>query len=142
MVRAQFSDRTSPLLSRRGEARRVYHYVNLLAGAEQKKSRGFVKLSSQCETSTSAGELRAEPRAFSFEKCAWLTTHSDLILSIHMRVLTLTVTPAHSNNILVYDHILYHLSHRRKSVIKTVPGGDIAPQAGRPYDDTWISLWS
>ena len=44
--------------------------------------------------------------------------------------LTLVVTPAHSKSILGYDLFLYRLSHRRKSVIKTVPGKTLHCERG------------
>ena len=44
--------------------------MDSLAEAEQKKSNGVVMKSRQCENGTSAAVLRAESRAFSFEKCA------------------------------------------------------------------------
>ena len=45
--------------------------LDSLAEAEQKESNGVVMKSRQCENGTSAAVLRAESRAFSFEKCAW-----------------------------------------------------------------------
>jgi hypothetical protein len=44
--------------------------------------------------------------------------------------LTLVVTPAHSKSILGYDLFLYRLSHRRKSVIWTVPGETLHRERG------------
>ena len=59
-----------------------------------------------------------------------LDSQRFLSYSIHMRVLTLAVTPAHSKSILGYDLFLYRLSHRRKSVIKTVPGKTLHCERG------------
>ena len=93
VVRAQFSDRTRPLHRRDGE-RRLSH-LRTIAGQQRKTKRVQYAKSWQCETGTSAGELRAEPRAMRLVNHPFRLDSQRLLSYLtSMRVLTLAVTPA------------------------------------------------
>ena len=96
MVRAQFSDRTSPSpLPRRTEAS-IAFADDSWSTKEDEESTIYVKLAA-CETGTSAGELRAEPRAMRLVNHPFRLDSQRLLSYLtSMRVLTLAVTPANS----------------------------------------------
>ena len=116
---------------------RVYRYVNLLAGAEQQKSRrvDYVKLAvrnrHQCRGAAGGASciflLDATKENHLVNHSFRLDSQRLLSYQIHMRVLTLAVTPtAHTQQRFKTRSIQYRLSHRRKSIIDCAEG-DIAP---------------
>ena len=119
----------APPLHRRDGERRLSH-LRTIAGQQRKTKRVQYAKSWQCETGTSAGELRAEPRAIRLVNHPFRLDSQRLLSYLtSMRVLTLAVTPANStiNNILEHDLFLYRLSHRRKSQSRLCPGETSLP---------------
>ena len=95
MVRTQFSDRTPPSPSPRWTEAPIAFADNSWSTKEDEESTIYV--SWQCETGTSAGELRAEPRAMRLVNHPFRLDSQRLLSYLtSMRVLTLAVTPANS----------------------------------------------
>ena len=85
-----------PPLHRHDGQRRLPH-LRTIAGQQRKTKRVHYAKSWQCETGTSAGELRAEPRAIRLVNHPFRLDSQRLLSYLtSMRVLTLTVTPANS----------------------------------------------
>ena len=86
----------APPLHRRDGERRLSH-LRTIAGQQRKTKRVQYAKSWQCETGTSAGELRAEPRAMRLVNHSFRLDSQRLLSYLtSMRVLTLAVTPANS----------------------------------------------
>ena len=84
----------APPLHRRDGERRLSH-LRTIAGQQRKTKRVQYAKSWQCETGTSAGELRAEPRAIRLVNHPFRLDSQRLLSYLtSMRVLTLAVTPA------------------------------------------------
>ena len=84
----------APPLHRRDGERRLSH-LRTIAGQQRKTRRVQYAKSWQCETGTSAGELRAEPRAMRLVNHPFRLDSQRLLSYLtSMRVLTLAVTPA------------------------------------------------
>ena len=84
----------APPLHRRDGERRLSH-LRTIAGQQRKTKRVHYAKSWQCETGTSAGELRAEPRAMRLVNHPFRLDSQRLLSYLtSMRVLTLAVTPA------------------------------------------------
>ena len=85
-----------PPLHRHDGQRRLSH-LRTIAGQQRKTRRVQYTKSWQCETGTSAGELRAEPRAMRLVNHPFRLDSQRLLSYLtSMRVLTLAVTPANS----------------------------------------------
>ena len=83
-----------PPLHRHDGQRRLSH-LRTIAGQQRKTKRVQYAKSWQCETGTSAGELRAEPRAIRLVNHPFRLDSQRLLSYLtSMRVLTLAVTPA------------------------------------------------
>ena len=83
-----------PPLHRHDGQRRLSH-LRTIAGQQRKTKRVHYAKSWQCETGTSAGELRAEPRAIRLVNHPFRLDSQRLLSYLtSMRVLTLAVTPA------------------------------------------------
>ena len=83
-----------PPLHRHDGQRRLSH-LRTIAGQQRKTRRVQYTKSWQCETGTSAGELRAEPRAMRLVNHPFRLDSQQLLSYLtSMRVLTLAVTPA------------------------------------------------
>ena len=83
-----------PPLHRHDGQRRLSH-LRTIAGQQRKTRRVQYAKSWQCETGTSAGELRAEPRAMRLVNHPFRLDSQRLLSYLtSMRVLTLAVTPA------------------------------------------------
>ena len=112
----------APSLHRRDGERRLSH-LRTIAGQQRKTKRVQYAKSWQCETGTSAGELRAEPRAMRLVNHPFRLDSQRLLSYLtSMRVLTLAVTPAISTTFLEHDLFLYRLSRRRKPQLRLCPG--------------------
>ena len=97
--------------------------MRTIAGQQRKTRRVQYAKSWQCETGTSAGELRAEPRAMRLVNHPFRLDSQRLLSYLtSMRVLTLAVTPAISTTFWNTIYFLYRLSHRRKSQLRLCPG--------------------
>merc|ERR1711998_27390 len=107
----------APPLHRRDGERRLSH-LRTIAGQQRKTRRVQYAKSWQCETGTSAGELRAEPRAMRLVNHPFRLDSQRLLSYLtSMRVLTLVGTPA----------IFIPPQPPPEISVTTVPGGDIAP---------------
>ena len=121
--------------------------MRTIAGQQRKTKRVQHAKSWQCETGTSAGELRAEPRAIR------LVNHPfrlDSQLSATSQLLDKHASPnigsntSKFNNILEHDLFLYRLSHRRKPQLRLCPGEtfSVSAAASRRHVDASLDLFA